>query len=143
VSGCHAFARRAWGVFPLSAGLERAGSRVQTVFWGVLVVGLSVALAVAGFAVVRRFLPMELRETHNANTAVIFGALYVMYGLVVGFSAYFVSYQYDNAQRIAEAEASSVQELNRLAEGSRKRNGGRCRGLPSLTPGPWWKKAGP
>jgi ABC-type enterochelin transport system permease subunit len=81
------------------------------------VVGLSVALAVAGFAVVRRLLPMELRETHNANTAVIFGALYVMYGLVVGFSAYFVSYQYDNAQRIAEAEASSVQELHRLAEG--------------------------
>ena len=90
---------------------------MQTFFWGVLVVGLSVALAVAGFAVVRRLLPMELRETHNANTAVIFGALYVMYGLVVGFSAYFVSYQYDNAQRIVEAEASSVQELHRLAEG--------------------------
>lgn len=90
---------------------------MQTFFWGVLVVGLSVALAVAGFAVVRRLLPMDLRETHNANTAVIFGALYVMYGLVVGFSAYFVSYQYDNAQRIVEAEASSVQELHRLAEG--------------------------
>jgi hypothetical protein len=90
---------------------------VQTVLWGVLVVGPSVALAVAGFAVVRRFLPMDLRETHNANTAVIFGALYVMYGLIVGFSAYFASYQYDNAQRTAEAEASSVQELHRLAEG--------------------------
>ena len=90
---------------------------METVLWGVLVVGLSVALAVAGFAVVRRLLPMDLRETHNANTAVIFGALYVMYGLVVGFSAYFVSYQYDNAQRIVEAEASSVQELHRLAEG--------------------------
>jgi hypothetical protein len=86
---------------------------VQTVLWGVLVVGLSVA----GFAVVRRFLPMDLRETHNANTAVIFGALYVMYGLIVGFSAYFASFQYDNAQRTAEAEASSVQELHRLAEG--------------------------
>ncbi|MDP8900788.1 MAG: hypothetical protein M3N33_06495 [Actinomycetota bacterium] len=90
---------------------------MQTVLWGVLVVGLSVAVALLGFAVVRRFVPMDLRETHNANTAVIFGALYVMYGLVVGFSAYFASYQYDNAQRIAEAEASSVQELHRLAEG--------------------------
>ncbi|MDP9440098.1 MAG: hypothetical protein M3P49_15390 [Actinomycetota bacterium] len=76
---------------------------MQTVLWGVLVVGLSVAVAVAGFAVVRRFVPMDLRETHNANTTVIFGAPYVMYGLVVGFSAYFASYQYDNAQRIAEA----------------------------------------
>lgn len=90
---------------------------MQTVLWGVLVVGLSVAVALLAFAVVRRFVPMDLRETHNANTAVIFGALYVMYGLVVGFSAYFASYQYDNAQRIAEAEASSVQELHRLAEG--------------------------
>jgi hypothetical protein len=54
---------------------------VQTVLWGVLIVGLSVALALLGFAVVRRFVPMEFRETHNANTAVIFGALYVMYGL--------------------------------------------------------------
>lgn len=90
---------------------------MQTVLWGVLVVGLSVALAVTGFAVVRRFVPIDLRETHNANTAVIFGALYVVYGLVVGFSAYFASYQYDLAQRTVESEAGSVQELHRLAEG--------------------------
>ena len=90
---------------------------METVLWSVLVVGLSVALAVGGFAVVRRFVPMDLRETHNANTAVIFGALYVMYGLIVGFSAYSAFYQYDLAQRTVEAEASSVQELHRLAEG--------------------------
>jgi hypothetical protein len=57
------------------------GTRVETVLWGVLVVDLSVALALAGFVVVRRFVPMELRDTHNDNTAVIFGALYVMYGV--------------------------------------------------------------
>ncbi|HKH10298.1 MAG TPA: hypothetical protein VKA73_04055 [Rubrobacter sp.] len=88
-----------------------------TVLWGVLVVGLSVAGAVLGFAVVRRSVPMEFREAHNATIAVIFGALYVMYGLIGGFSAYFVAYQYDLAQKTAEAEASSVQELHRLAEG--------------------------
>jgi len=66
---------------------------LETVFWGVLIVGLSVAVALLGFAVVRRFLPIDLRETHNANTAVMFGALYVLYGLLVGFSAYFASYQ--------------------------------------------------
>jgi hypothetical protein len=90
---------------------------LQTVLLGVLVVGLSIAAAVAGFVVVRRFVPMEFRETHNANTAVIFGALYVMYGLIVGFSAYFASYQFDLAQRNVETEAVSVQELHRLAEG--------------------------
>ena len=60
------------------------GTRVETVLWGVLVVDLSVALALAGFVVVRRFVPMELRDTHNDNTAVIFGAPYVMYGFLVG-----------------------------------------------------------
>ncbi len=38
---------------------------MQTVLWGVLVMGPSVALALLGFAVVRRFVPMEFRETHN------------------------------------------------------------------------------
>lgn len=85
--------------------------------WGVLVVGLSVALAVAGFAVVRRFVPFDLRETHNVNTAVMFGAVYVLYGLIVGFSAYFVAYQYDTAQKTAQTEAASVEEIHRLAEG--------------------------
>ena len=96
--------------------------------WDVLVVGLAVALAVAGFAVVRRFVPLlGLRETHNANTAVIFGAPYVMYDLIVGFSAYFAAYQYDTARKTAEAEASSVQELHRLAEGFSEGKGKRCR----------------
>ena len=85
--------------------------------WGVLVVGLSVALAVAGFAVVRRFVPFDLRESHNVNTAVMFGALYVLYGLIVGFSAYFVAYQYDTAQKTAQTEAASVEEIHSLAEG--------------------------
>ncbi|MBA2616752.1 MAG: DUF4239 domain-containing protein [Rubrobacter sp.] len=90
---------------------------METVLWGVLVVGLSVALAVAGFAVVRRFVPLGLRELHSSNTAVMFAALYVIYGLIVGFSAYFASYQYDTAQKTVEAEAGSVEELHRLAEG--------------------------
>jgi hypothetical protein len=48
---------------------------------------------------------------------VIFAVLYVKHGLLVGFSVYFASYDYDNAQRTAEAEASSLQELHCLAEG--------------------------
>ena len=90
---------------------------METVLWGVMIVGLSVALEVSGFAVVRRSVPFDLRETHNANTAVMFGALYVLYGLIVGFSAYFVAYQYDTAQKTAQSEAASVEEIHRLAEG--------------------------
>lgn len=90
---------------------------METFFWGFLVVGGSVALALAGFLVARRLVSFDLREAHNSNTAVMFGALYVMYGLIVGFSAYFVSYQYDTAQKTAQGEAGSVEEIHRFAEG--------------------------
>lgn len=90
---------------------------METVFWGVGVVGGSVLLALAGFLVARTLVSFDLREAHNSNTAVMFGALYVMYGLIVGFSAYFVAYQYDTAQKTAQGEAASVEEIHRLAEG--------------------------
>ena len=116
---------------------------METGLWGVLVVGLSVALAVGGFAVMRRFVPMDLRETHNANTAVIFGALYVMYGLIVGFSAYSPFHQYDLAQRTVEAEAATCSSCTAWRRASPRGSGGRCRNWPSPTPGPRSKKAGP
>ena len=90
---------------------------METVFWGVGVVGVSVVLAFAGFLVARRLVSYDLREAHNSSIAVMFGALYVMYGLIVGFSAYFVAYQYDTAQKVAQGEATSVEEIHRLAEG--------------------------
>ena len=90
---------------------------METVFWGIGSVGVSVGLALAGFLVARRLVSFDLREAQNSNTAVMFGALYVMYGLIVGFSAYFVSYQYDTAQKTAQGEAASVEEIHRLAEG--------------------------
>lgn len=90
---------------------------MEAVFWGGLIVGGSVVLAVAGFFLMRRFVPLDLRESHNSSIAVMFGALYVLYGLVVGFSAYFVSNQYDTAQRTVQSEAASVEEIYLLAEG--------------------------
>ena len=109
---------------------------METGLWGVLAVGLSVALAVGGFAVVRCFVPMDLRETHNANTAVIFGALYVMYGLIAGFSAYSAFYQYDLAQRNIEAEAAACRSCTAWRRAPPRVSGGRCRNWPSSTPGP-------
>lgn len=115
-----------------------------TDFWGVLTVAVSVALVLGRFAVARRLVPLGLREAHNANTAVMFGALYVMYGLIVGFSTYFVAYQYDTAaQKSAQDEAGSVAEIHRLAEASRERSGGRCRTWPSPTPGPCSTRGAP
>jgi hypothetical protein len=96
---------------------ERAGTCVvATVFWGVVVVTVAVALALAGLILARRVVPFPVREAHNANTATMFGALYVIYGLMVGFSAYQVAAQFDAAQRTAQNEAGSVGEIYLLAE---------------------------
>jgi hypothetical protein len=47
-------------------------------------------LAVAGLAVVRRVVPLPLRESHNAATGTIYAALYVMFGVTLGFSLFLV-----------------------------------------------------
>ncbi len=92
------------------------GVCVATVGWGVVVVFGAVVLALVGMIPVRRMVPFSVRESHNANTATMFGALYVLYGLMVGFSAYLVAGQYDAAQKTVENEAGSVEEIYRLAE---------------------------
>jgi hypothetical protein len=80
-----------------------------------LVVLLAVGLAVAGLAVVQRLVPLPLRQSHNAATGIIYAALYVMFGVTIGFSLYLVWQQYDAAQKMAESEAANVEELYQLA----------------------------
>jgi Protein of unknown function (DUF4239) len=72
-------------------------------------------LAVAGLAVVQRLVPLPVRRAHNAATGTIYAALYVMFGVTVGFSLFLVWQQYDAAQKTAESEAADVRELYQLA----------------------------
>lgn len=96
---------------------RRVGRIVIAVLAGTLVVSLTVVLAVAGLFVVRRLVPLPLRESHNAATGILFGALYVMYGVMVGFAVFLVANQYDVAQKTVESEAGNVEEIYRLAGG--------------------------
>ncbi|HEX6708974.1 MAG TPA: hypothetical protein VF068_01465 [Rubrobacter sp.] len=89
---------------------------MATAIWCILVVVVAVALAVVGLILVQRLVPFSVRESHNATTATMFGALYVVYGLMVGFSAFLVAGQFDTAQKTAESEAGSVEEIYHLAE---------------------------
>jgi hypothetical protein len=86
-----------------------------TALIGVLVVSLAVLLAVAGLAVVQRLVPLPIRQSHNDATGTIFAALYVLFGVTMGFSLLLVWQQYDAAQRLAESEAAHVEALYRLA----------------------------
>jgi hypothetical protein len=89
---------------------------VATAIWCIGVVSVAVVLAVAGLTLVQRLVPLSVRESHNATTATMFGALYVVYGLMVGFSAFLVAGQFDTAQKTVESEAGSVEEIYHLAE---------------------------
>jgi hypothetical protein len=76
---------------------------------------LAVALAVGGLVMVQRLVPLPLRQAHNAATGIIYAALYVMFGVTIGFSLFLVWQQYDEAQKMAEREAAHVEALYQLA----------------------------
>lgn len=88
---------------------------MATAIWSIVVVLVAVAVALAGLIPAQRLVPFSVRESHNSHTAAMFGALYVVYGLMVGFSAYLVAVQFDAAQQTVENEANSVEGIYRLA----------------------------
>ena len=61
---------------------------MTTALSGLLVVLLTVTLAVAGLLMVHRLVPLSIRESHTAAIGIIYAALYVMFGMVVGSSSY-------------------------------------------------------
>jgi hypothetical protein len=81
-----------------------------------LVVLLAVMIAVAGLLVVHRLVPLSIRESNTAAIGVIYAALYVMFGMMVGFSAYIELNKYKTSQSTVKSEASNVEELYWLAE---------------------------
>ena len=89
---------------------------VITIFWGALILLASMLLAVGGLVLVQSLVPLPLRESHTAAIGIIYAALYVMFGMVVGFSAYLVLNKYNASQNAAELEANSIEELYWLAE---------------------------
>lgn len=91
-------------------------SVAHTVTLGILIVSVSVLLAVAGLVIVQRRMPLEEREAHNAAIGIVYAAFYVMFGMMVGFSAFLVLSKYISSQGIVESEAGSVEELYWLAE---------------------------
>jgi hypothetical protein len=84
------------------------GGRIiaTTALFGALIVSLAVVLAVAGLALVQRLVPLPLRQANNTATGTIYAALYVMFGVTIGFSLFLVWQQYDAAQKMAESEAA-------------------------------------
>jgi hypothetical protein len=87
-----------------------------TILSGALILLAALMLSVGGLALVYRFVPVSLLQAHYGATGAIYAALYVMFGISLGFSLYLVWQQYEAATLTVEAEAAALERLYWLAE---------------------------
>src|ERR671933_2336025 len=60
-------------------------------------------------------IPLKVRQSHNVPIGVIYGAISVAFGVIIGFSAYLVLNKYTNSQTTVANEAADVRALYYLA----------------------------
>ena len=77
---------------------------------------LCVSVALAGLLLVRRLVPLPIRESANAVTGIIYGAIYVLYGITLAFSLYLGNQEANEARETVEREAGSLEGLFEIAE---------------------------
>jgi hypothetical protein len=87
-----------------------------TILSGFLITLACVALAVGGLVLTYRFAPMRLLKEHYAATGAIYAALYVMFGISLGFSLYLVWQEYVDGVDMVEKEAAALEQIYRSAE---------------------------
>lgn len=88
---------------------------MTSALWGILVVLVSVAVALAGQILVQRLVPLQVRESHNTGLGMIYAVIYVMYTLALAFSLFIVWSGFREAQRATDNEADAVGDLYQLA----------------------------
>jgi hypothetical protein len=86
-----------------------------TIVYGVLVVGGTCLLALAGLEVVQRLIPATSRQRHNDVAGFIYAALGVIYAVLIALVVIAVWEEYDAASVTVEQEANAVAEIAWLA----------------------------
>ena len=87
-----------------------------TILSGALILSAALMLCLGGLALVYRFVEVPLLQAHYGATGAIYAALYVLFGISLGFSLFLVCQQYEAAKLTVEAEAAAVQRIYWLAE---------------------------
>lgn len=77
---------------------------------------LSVLLALAGLFLVRRLVPLPIRESANSVIGIIYGATYVLYGITLAFSLYLANQEVSEARQTVEREAASLEGIFEIAQ---------------------------
>ena len=84
--------------------------------WGILLVGATVLLAVAGTVLARRWVSVEILKLNNEVAGFIYGVIGVLYAVLLGFTAIIVWEQFDKAQAGVDQEANELADLYRDAQ---------------------------
>jgi hypothetical protein len=84
--------------------------------FGILIIALALALAVAGVVLVHRLVPIELRKSYSTGLGQISRNLGAMFAIIVGFAAFLTLDKYHGAQLTVQSEAENVHEIYYLAE---------------------------
>lgn len=77
---------------------------------------LCVSLALVGLLLVRRLVPLPLRESANPVTGIIYGATYVLYGITLAFSLYLANQEASESRETVEREAGNLEGVFEIAE---------------------------
>lgn len=88
---------------------------MSTLLLGGLILSLAVLLSVSGLVFAQHRIPLELRQAHNVPISIIYGAISVTFGVIIGFSAYLVLDKYTTSQTTVANEASDVRALYYVA----------------------------
>ena len=84
--------------------------------WGILLVGATVSLAVAGTLLARRWVSVEILKLNNEVAGFIYAVIGVLYAVLLGFTAIIVWEQFDTAQAGVDQEANELADLYRDAQ---------------------------
>ena len=82
---------------------------------GALFTVLAVFLAVVGVLLTQRYISLEFRKAQNDTLSIIYGALYITFGVIVGFTAYLVLDKYADSQKTVTSEAADIVQIYQLA----------------------------
>jgi len=88
---------------------------LQTVVYGVLVVGGTCLVALAGLELVQRLVPADARQPHNDVAGFIYAPLGVIYAVLLALVVIAVWEQYQAASETAEQESNALAEIFWLA----------------------------
>jgi hypothetical protein len=73
-------------------------------------------LGAAGVPLTQRLVPVEQRKPHNTAIGIIYGGLYVLFGVIVGFTALLVLNNYNAARVAVQSETVALARIYELAQ---------------------------